>query len=315
MRSNPARLIVTAALALPLALTAACGSDSFEGDSGSGSDAGPVTVVSQKFTEAEVMTELYKAVLEDAGYKVSTKNFTTRDIYIKALSSGDVQIAADYLSSMTEELNRRANGKDAEPVASPDADATVAKLDELGKDVGLEALDPAKAEDANGFVVTKKVSDSKGVTKLSDLTKLGSSITLAAASDCPDRPECALGLKSVYGVTVSKVEPLGFGSPETKDAVKNGEVDLGEVGTTDATLESNGLVLLDDDKDWQNAENLVPVVNSEWLKKNDKAAKALNELSATLTTDDLATLIGKVDTEREVPVDVATAYLKDKGLT
>ena len=64
---------------------------------------------------------------------------------------------------------------------------------------------------ANGFAITKKVSDAKGITKLSDLTKLGSSITLAAASDCPDRPECALGLKSVYGVTVSKVEPLGFG--------------------------------------------------------------------------------------------------------
>ncbi len=113
---------------------------------------------------------------------------------------------------------------------------------------------------------------------------------------------------------MSKVEPLGFGSPETKDAVKKGEVDLGEVGTTDATLESDGLVILDDDKNWQNAENLVPVVNSKWLKKNDKAATALNELSATLTTDDLATLIGKVDTEREVPVDVAKAYLNDKGL-
>ena len=312
MRSNPARLIVTAALAIPLALTAGCGSDSFKGGGDSG--AGSVTVVSQKFTEAEVMTQLYKAVLEDAGYKVSTKNFTTRDIYVKALSSGDVQIAADYLSSMTEELNRRANGKDADPVASPDAEATVAKLDELGKDVGVEALDPAKAEDANGFAITTKVSDAKGITKLSDLTKLGSSITLAAASDCPDRPECALGLKSVYGVTVSKVEPLGFGSPETKDAVKKGEVDVGEVGTTDATLESNGLVLLEDDKNWQNAENLVPVVNSDWLKDNDKAAKALNKLSGTLTTDDLATLIGKVDTEREVPVDVATAYLKDKGL-
>ena len=58
-------------------------------------------------------------------------------------------------------------------------------------------------------------------------------------------------------------------------------------------------MVLEDDKDWQNAENLVPVVNSAWLKKNDKAAKALNELSATLTTDDLATLNGKVDGERE----------------
>jgi osmoprotectant transport system substrate-binding protein len=310
MRSNPARFLTVLALALPLALTAGCGSKGFEGDKGSSS----VTVVSQKFTEAEVMTQLYKAVLDDAGYKVKTKNFTTRDIYIKALQQGDVQIAADYLSSMTEELNRRVNGKDADPVASPDAKATVEKLNALGKKDGLEALDPAKAEDANGFVITKKVSDAKGVTKLSELTKVGSSITMAAASDCPDRPECALGLKSVYGVTVSKVEPLGFGSPQTKDAVKKGEVDLGEVGTTDATLEDNGLVLLEDDKSWQNAENLVPVVNSDWLKKNSKAGDALNKLSETLTTDDLATLIGKVDTERELPADVATAYLKDKGL-
>ncbi len=310
MRSIPARFLPLLALVLPLALLAGCGSKGFEGDKGSSS----VTVVSQKFTEAEVMTQLYKAVLEDAGYKVKTKNFTTRDIYIKALQQGDVQIAADYLSSMTEELNRRVNGKDADPVATPDAAATVDKLNELGKKDGLEALEPAKAEDANGFVVTKKVSDSKGITKLSDLTKLGGSITLAAASDCPDRPECALGLKSVYGVTVSKVEPLGFGSPQTKDAVKKGEVDVGEVGTTDATLEDNGLVLLEDDKDWQNAENLVPVVNSDWLKKNSKAGDALDKLSETLTTDDLATLIGKVDTERELPADVATAYLKDKGL-
>ena len=310
MRTNPTRFLAVVALAVPLALTAGCGSKGFEGDKGSSS----VTVVSQKFTEAEVMTELYKAVLDDAGYKVKTKNFTTRDIYIKALQQGDVQIAADYLSSMTEELNRRVNGKDADPVASPDPAATVDKLNELGKKDGLEALDPAKAEDANGFVVTKKVSDAKGITKLSDLTKLGTSIKLAAASDCPDRPECALGLKSVYGVTVSKVEPLGFGSPQTKDAVKKGEVDLGEVGTTDATLEDNGLVLLEDDKDWQNAENLVPVVNTDWLKKNTKAADALNKLSETLTTDDLATLIGKVDTQRELPADVATAYLKDKGL-
>ena len=83
MRSIPARLIVTAALALPLALTAGCGSDSFKGDSGSsgsGSGSGSVTVVSQKFTEAEVITQLYQAVLEYAGYNRSTKNFTTLDI-------------------------------------------------------------------------------------------------------------------------------------------------------------------------------------------------------------------------------------------
>jgi osmoprotectant transport system substrate-binding protein len=311
MRSNPARFLTAILVALPLALTAACGSSGFQGDKGSGS----VTVVSQKFTEAEVMTQLYKGVLQKAGYKVSTKNFTTRDIYVKALQKNQVQIAADYLSSMTETLNRDANGPNAKPVASSDENATVAKLKELGKKNDLTALDPAKAEDANAFAVTKKYASANSLTTLSDLGKLGKPVRLAAASDCPQRPECAIGLKKVYGITVSKVVPLGFGSPQTKDALKKGEVDLGEVGTTDATLSTFGLVLLQDDKGWQNAENLVPVVNSTWLKKNSKAATALNKLSATLTTQDLAKLIGQVDTNRELPADVASKYLKDKGLS
>ena len=73
-------------------------------------------------------------------------------------------------------------------------------------------------------------------------------------------------------------------------------------------------MLLDDDKNWQNAENLVPVVNSEWLKKNDKAAKALNKLSAVLTTEDLDHADREGRPRARGPVDVAKAYLKDKGL-
>jgi osmoprotectant transport system substrate-binding protein len=55
-------------------------------------------------------------------------------------------------------------------------------------------------------------------------------------------------------------------------------------------------------------------VNSDWLKDNEKAKKALDKLSAVLTTEDLTTLIGKVDLDREKAADVAKAYLKDKGL-
>ena len=35
-----------------------------------------------------------------------------------------MQVSADYLSSLTEALNRKANGDDAAPVASSDVEAT-----------------------------------------------------------------------------------------------------------------------------------------------------------------------------------------------
>jgi len=297
------RRTLVALLAIPLMFTAACG--------GGG---GKVVIVGQKFTEADIMTQLYKAVLDDAGYDTSVKNLGARDIYLSPLSKGDVTISADYLSSMTEALNRKANGDSAAPVASPDAAATLKELNKLAAKDGLTALQPAKAEDANAFAVTKKFADDNSLKTLSDLGASGLSVKLGGNSDCPQRADCQKGLEDKYGVKVSGFEPTGFGSQATKDDLVKGVTQIGSVGTTDATLEKLGLVILSDDKSLQNAENLVPIVNSKWLKDNDKARKALDKLSAVLTTADLTAMIGKVDLDRQKPADVAKAYLKDKGL-
>lgn len=297
------RRALIALLAIPLMFSAACGGG---GDK--------VVIVGQKFTEADIMTQLYKAVLDDAGYDTSVKNLGARDIYLDPLSKGDVTISADYLSSMTEALNRKANGDAAPKVASPDADATLTELNKLAGKDGLTALAPAKAQDANAFAVTKAFAQEHNLTTLSDLGASGLSVKLGGNSDCPQRADCQKGLEDTYGIKVSGFEPTGFGSQATKDDLVKGVTQIGSVGTTDATLESLGLVILQDDKHLQNAENLVPIVNSDWLKDNDKAKKALDKLSAVLTTEDLTTLIGKVDLDREKAADVAKAYLKDKGL-
>lgn len=302
------RWIAALALAPVLALSA-CGSDGFGGDGGAS-----VTIVGQKFTEADIMTQLYKGLLEDAGFETDVKNLGTRDIYLGPLKEGDVQVSADYLASMTESLNKDANGEDAEPVASPDADATLAELNKLGEAVGLKALEPAKAVDANAYAVTKEFAEENNLTTLSDLGKLEEPVALAANSDCKERRDCAKGLTEVYGIEISRIEPLGFGSPETKTALANGEVQLGQVGTTDATLDGLGLVLLEDDQQLQNAENLIPIVNAAWLADNPEAEEALNKLSSVLTTEDLTAMIAKVTTERQRASEVAAEYLEAKGL-
>lgn len=300
---------VAVAMAAPLLLTTACGSDGFSEGGGES-----VTIVGQKFTEADVMTQLYKGLLEDAGFDTSVKNLGARDIYLGPLKQGDVQLSADYLASMTEALNKDLNGEDAKPLASPDAEETLAELEKLGEEVGLTPLEPAKAVDANAYAVTEEFAKKHDLTTLSDLGKLDFPIALAANSDCKQRMDCGRGLTEVYGIELKRIEPLGFGSQETKNALVEGEVQLGQTGTTDASLEDLGLVLLEDDKDLQNAENLIPIANSAWLKDNPKAEEALNKLSDVLTTEDLTELISKVDNERQQAADVAEEYLTEKGL-
>ncbi len=320
---DPARTGVRRALAgaviAPLMLLAACGeggSDALEGDSGDGSGGGggEVVIAHQGYTEMEIMAEMYAALLEDAGYEPTLQSVDTRDLYVEPLSNGAVDVVPDYASSMTEFLNLEINGPDAEPVSSPDVEETVAKLEELGAEYGIEPLEPAEAENANAYAVTQEFSEENDVTTLSDLGELDEPVTLAAAPDCPERADCQRGLESVYDIEIDGFKPLGFGTVQTKDALENGEVQLGQVGTSDGSLDSLGLVVLEDDQDWQNAENLTPVVNSEFLGENPDVAEVLNELSSTLTTEDLKSLNAQVDVERQLAEDVARSYLEDEGL-
>lgn len=296
---------------VPLAL-AGCGLGA-GGSEGSG-DAGSVVIVGQKFTEADIMSQLYQQLLEEAGFEASVKSLGARDVYLQPLIDGDVQVSTDYLASMTEALNRKANGDDAAKVASPDTDATLAELEKLAAQYGLTALAPAEAQNANSFAVTKDFAAEHSLTTLSDLGKAGVPVKLGAASDCPERPDCKLGLEQTYKIRITAVEPTGFGSEATKKDLADGRTQLGLVGQTDASLDDLGLVILEDDQQLQNAENLIPIVNSDWLADNEEARDALEKLAGVLTTEDLTGLIGKVLEERQKEEDVARAYLQEKGL-
>jgi osmoprotectant transport system substrate-binding protein len=313
------RVLGLAAAGAVLLATAACGGDDLESsgaDSGTdgGGDKGSVVVGGQDFPESQILAAIYAKVLENQGYTVQTKLVTTRDVYLPELSSGGVDIVPDYLAGITDYLNTEKNGPDADPVSSNDPDATLEALKPLAEEQGISILPPSDATDQNAFFVTQDFADENSLTTLSDLAALGDPIKLGAPPDCEGRADCEGGLTEVYGLKITEIVPLDFASAQVKDAVKNGEVTMGETGTTDGTLADAGLVLLEDDKGIQPAQNLTPAVNADFLADNPDLEDVFNELSAALTTDDLAAMNLQVDAERQKPEDVAAKFLEDKGL-
>ncbi len=315
MRKTKIHSLVALIAGLVLALSA-CGGDDDEGGAATGqtpSPKGELTVGGANFTEMLVMQQMYKLLLEKAGFTVKVQSVDNRELYAPALRSGEIDVVPEYLATMTEYLNHAKDGPDAPTVATSDAAQTVQVVTPLAKDYGLTVLEPAKAVDSNAFAVTQKFAEDNNLRTLSDLGALGRPIVLAATEECPERPFCQPGLEKTYGLKISKVEPLGFGSTQTKQAVEDGTAQLGLVGTTDGTLDQFDLVILEDDKHLQLADNLVPFVNAK--SAGDPAiAEALNKLANVLTTEDLSQLNLKVDGERMEPAGVAQAYLKEKGL-
>jgi osmoprotectant transport system substrate-binding protein len=316
------RTFALAAAAAALLATAACGGDdnslensdsSGDSDAGSG-DKGSVTISGQDFTEMQIMAAMYGQVLEKAGYDVTTKLVQTRDIYLKGLTDGSIDVVPEYLAGITDAINIQRNGENAETVSTNDPEETLAALEPLAKEAGITMLQYSEATDQNAFFVTQDFADENSVTTLSQMADVMPTIKLGAPADCEGRPDCEAGLTKVYGFDITEIVPLDFGSAQVKDAVTKGEVDMGETGTTDGSLADLGLVILEDDKGIQPAQNLIPAVNSGFLADHPDIEDTLNELSATLTTQDLADMNYKVDAERQQPEDVASEYLADKGL-
>lgn len=301
------RRTITAALSTSLVLAGAtaCGDDD-EGGSGT-----QVTIASQNFPEAALVTALYQVLLEDDGYEVDTKLVDTRDAYMGDFP-GDVDVVPEYLSAIGDFLNTKANGEDAEPVTSNDTDATLAAVEPIAEQEGITLLEPSVANSQNAFFVTPEFSEAEQVTALSDLE--GQSVVLAAAPDCQGRPDCEGGLTQVYGIDIEEILATGFASPETYAAVSDGEAQLGLTGTIEPTVEEDGFVRLEDDRGIQPAQNLIPAVSSEFLKDNPDVEGLLDELMAALDNDTLNELLGRVTLDREKAEDVAEDFLKQEGL-
>jgi osmoprotectant transport system substrate-binding protein len=310
--------LVATAIAGALVLTACGGDDGGDPftEETNGGDAGSsetVVVGGANFTEMLIMQAMYVELLEDAGYTTETVNADNREVYFPELASGEIGVIPEYAATLAEYLNVGANGADAPPIATSDAQETVEAMRPLAEAEGVVILEPAEAASQNAFAVTKEFADANGLKTLSDLGALGQPVVLAATEECPERPFCAPGLTETYGIQITEVLPTGFGSPQTKEAVLGGQAQLGLVGSTDATLEQAGLVALEDDKNLQLADNLVPAVNQA-LADDETLVDALNQLADVLTTEDLAELNAQVDAQRLEPADVARDYLESKDL-
>jgi osmoprotectant transport system substrate-binding protein len=199
---------------------------------------GKLTIGAADFSENETLGELYKIALTAAGYEVKVQKIGNRELYEPALERGEIQIVPEYVGTLTEFLNKKVNGANATPVASSDLDKTFAGLKELGGKKNLTFGTPSSAADQNAFAVTKAFADKYAVATLSDLASKcsGSATKLGGPPECPQRPFCQPGLEQTYGLKFGQFASLDAGGPQTKTALKTGQISVGLVFSSDGAL-------------------------------------------------------------------------------
>src|SRR6266511_1046406 len=82
--------------------------------SGVSGGSGDVQVGAANFGESKILANVYAKVLGAAGFKATVKDVGNRELYLKALSKGEIDVMPEYVGTLTEFLNKRQNGASAE---------------------------------------------------------------------------------------------------------------------------------------------------------------------------------------------------------
>jgi osmoprotectant transport system substrate-binding protein len=199
---------------------------------------GAIKVGAADFSESATLGELYKLALNAAGFTATVQTVGNRELYEPALERGEIHVFPEYAATLTEFLNQKANGKDAQAKASGEITETMTALKALGQPVGLTFGTPSPAADQNAFAVTKAFADKYGVKTLTEFGQKcsGTASVLAGPAECPQRPFCQPGLKDTYNITFGQFHQADAGGPQTKTELKTGQASLGLVFSSDGSL-------------------------------------------------------------------------------
>jgi osmoprotectant transport system substrate-binding protein len=299
--------VMLAALAL---LLTACGglSSNDNGSSGQPSgaaDKGEVRMGVVDFTEQHILTQIYGQVLQNAGYKVTYQTVASRELADPALFSGKLDMLIEYAGSMLIYLK-------GEP--SSDADKVLSELKTKLEAQKVTALDQAPMADQNALTVTQATASKYNLKTISDVAKVSPQLVFGGPPECRERDTCYKGLQKVYNVKFKSFESLNQGAIKYR-ALLNNQIQVALSFTTDGIIAKENLLLLQDDKGLFPADHALPVVRDDYLgKAGDEFKSLVNKVSAAVTTEEITKLNAQVDIDTKDADEVATQWLKDKGL-
>lgn len=132
-----------------------------------------------------------------------------------------------------------------------------------------------------------------------------------ADSDSAAPPTTAEEGAATGGATFT-FTPLDAGGRLTKAALQNGDIQVALLLSSDADIAVNDWVELEDDKNLQQIENVVPAIRSDAL--TPAIGEALDAVSERLTTEELIAMNAQNSVDLEEPADIAEEWLADQDL-
>jgi osmoprotectant transport system substrate-binding protein len=271
--------------------------------------AAEISVGGKNFTEQQLLSTMTTQYLDGLGYDVDNRSGMGSAILRQAQENGQIDLYWEYTGTSLINYN------DVTERLSPEE--TYQRVKELDAEKGLAWLEPSNANNTYALAMRSDDADEKGIESLSDLADAvnnGNSLSFALNAEFYAREDGWRPLQEAYDFSVSRGDISRMDTGLVYQALRDSEVDVGLVFATDGRIPAFDFYVLKDDQNFFPAYALTPVVRQETLDANPELEAQMNELSALLDDDTMASLNARVDVDRETIEHVAEDFLTVNNL-
>lgn len=165
-----------------------------------------------------------------------------------------------------------------------------------------------------GIVSLSAFADGSKVNSVGPKDNVASHLVFGSGEECPHEPYCLPALEKKYGLRFAEFKVTDPGGVGTRNALEKGDIQVGVLFTTNGYLAAKRFVLLEDDRNAQPSENIIPVSHKSIIFAYPEVGVILDAVSKKLTTSNLAEMNRQYDLEQVGASEVASRWLKSSNL-
>ena len=256
----------------------------------------PIAIGSKTFSESHVLAELSAQILEAEGFVVQRRlGLGGTLITFEALRAGELDMYPEYTGTLIRAVFE-------------EGDLTEADLEDKLEALGLQFPVRFGFNNTYALAMPRALVEERGLKRISDL-KPHADLRFGFSHEFLRRSDGWPALRSRYQLPQNAV---GIEHTLAYRALQAGQLDATDAYSTDAELRVFDLKLLDDDRE------LFSTYFAGLLMRNDlppAAVSVLLRLTDRLDETRMQRLNQRVATAGETPAAVASAFLREAGLT
>ena len=195
--------------------------------------AAPTVIGSKKFTESYVLGEIAKRALIDAGISAEHRQGMGGTIILwQALHGGQIDAYPEYTGTIAQEILKNDRARSLSEIRQ-----SLAKS-------GVGMMEPLGFNNTYALVMRRSEAQRLGVRTISDLRK-HPELKIGLTHEFLDRRDGWQPLRERYGLPQQNL--IGIDHALGYSALAKGSIDVKDAYSTDAKIEQNDLIVLEDD--------------------------------------------------------------------